>query len=98
MPSISKKDVAHIAKLARLALTSKEQSQLVKELGSVVAYVQQLGAVNTEDVSATHQVTGLMNVLREDVPVQQTIEVREQLLNAAPDRVGDYIRGKAVFQ
>lgn len=66
MPSLTKQQVLHIAKLARLTLTPAEVDKMTKELSSILDYVAVLGEVNTENVEPTAQVTGLTNALRED--------------------------------
>ncbi len=66
MPSLTKEQVLHIAKLARLTLTPAEVDNMTKELSSILDYVAVLGEVNTDNVEPTAQVTGLTNALRED--------------------------------
>ena len=92
------KDVAHIAKLARLHLTDAEQKKLAGELSSILSYIDQLKSVDTTGVSPTVQVTGLSNVLRDDRAVHPGIEMREELLSAAPKRTGDFVETKAIFE
>lgn len=66
--AISEKDVRHIAKLANLALSDQEVGRMTQELGAIVAYVEQLGQVDTAGVEPIAQVTGLVNVTRPDEP------------------------------
>ncbi|MBI4262365.1 Asp-tRNA(Asn)/Glu-tRNA(Gln) amidotransferase subunit GatC [Candidatus Uhrbacteria bacterium] len=98
MAKLSLSDVEHIAKLARIHLTDTEQQKLVTELSSILSYIDQLKAVDTTNVPPTAQVTGLTDVLRDDVSQQQSVDVREQLLNATPKRTGDFVETKAVFE
>ena len=58
--------VRHIAKLARLGLTEEEIGKFAGQLDNILTYVAKLNEVDTSDVAATSQVTGLQNVLRED--------------------------------
>ncbi len=98
MGLLSQKDVEHIAKLARIQLTDREKKKLVSELSSILSYIDQLKEVDTKGVPPTAQVTGLTDVLRDDVAIQQSVDIREQLLNAAPKRTGDFVETKAVFE
>ncbi|MBI4276544.1 Asp-tRNA(Asn)/Glu-tRNA(Gln) amidotransferase subunit GatC [Candidatus Uhrbacteria bacterium] len=98
MSTLTQKDVEKIARLARIALTDAEKEQFAAELSSILAYIDQLKKVDTTSVQPTMQVTGLTNVLRDDLAVQPTIETREELLNAAPKRTGDFVETKAVFE
>jgi len=63
---LSKKEVLHVAKLAKLSLSSSEISAFEKQLSDVVNYVSELGEVDTKDVEPTSQTTGLTNVFRQD--------------------------------
>ena len=65
--SLSKQQVLHIAKLARIILTEKEVSTFGKQLSSILDYVNLIQEVNTEGVEETAQVTGLKHVLRPDI-------------------------------
>jgi aspartyl-tRNA(Asn)/glutamyl-tRNA(Gln) amidotransferase subunit C len=67
MATLSTAEVLHIAKLARLAITEHEAATYAKELTSILTYVSQLQEVDTKNVEATAQVTGLTNVFRPDV-------------------------------
>ncbi len=66
MPKLSKDEVRHIAKLARLSLSEAEVEKFTTELTSILEYVEKLQEVDTEGVEATAQVTGLRNVFRDD--------------------------------
>lgn len=59
-------DIAHIAKLANLKLTSSEEKAFAKQLGEVVSYFSKLNKVNTDKVEPISQITGLVNVSRQD--------------------------------
>src|SRR3989338_10050947 len=64
---LSKQAVAHVARLARLGLTDEEAKQYAEQLSSILDYVEQLKRVDTEGIEPTAQVTGLENILRDDV-------------------------------
>ena len=50
---LTRKDVAHVAALAQLTLSDEETERLTRELGTIVAYVKELEAVDTTDVPPT---------------------------------------------
>ncbi len=66
MTKLTKDQVKHIAKLARLELTESELEKFPKELTSILQYVDMLTEVDTANVPPTAQVTGQNNVFRED--------------------------------
>lgn len=96
--ALTKEDVVHIAELARLDLRAEEIEHYQDDLTRIFDYIGQLQEVNTDKVEPTAQVTGLTNRFREDVPQETDSSVRERLLQAAPERDGDYIKVKAVFE
>lgn len=62
-----KKEIKHIAGLARLELTENELKKYGKELSNILNWIDQLKEVDTIDVDSTSQVTGIENIFREDV-------------------------------
>jgi aspartyl-tRNA(Asn)/glutamyl-tRNA(Gln) amidotransferase subunit C len=63
---LSAEQVKHIAKLARLGLRDEQVNKFAKQLSDILAYVEMLNEVKTDDVEPTSQVTGLENVTRND--------------------------------
>lgn len=68
MNTLSSSDISHLGRLSRLDLTAEEQERFAGQLTSVVGYVEQLSAVNTESIGQITGVTGLANVMGDDVP------------------------------
>lgn len=95
---ITKKQVQHIAKLARLQLTLKEVKIYQKQLGEILDYVGQLQKVNTKKIPPQTGGTQLKNIFRSDKAQSTGKKVREKLLENAPLRHGDYIKTRAVFE
>ncbi len=87
---ISKKDVEHVARLARLRLTEEEKEKLGKQLNQILEYVEKLNELDTKNVEPTSHVVPLKNVLRED-EVKPSLPVEEVLSNA-PDKKGKYFK------
>ena len=68
MSVITKKDVEHIAGLARIRLGEKEKEKMAKELGAILGYIDKLKEVDTEGIEPIAHITGMENVLRKDLP------------------------------
>ena len=68
MSHVTPEDVRHVARLARIALSDAEVAGLQPQLERILAYVEQLRAVNTDGVEPTSHVLPLSNVLRKDEP------------------------------
>lgn len=56
----------HLAKLARIKLTSKEEAIYLPQIESILEYIEVLNQADTENVIPTYQITGLKNILRSD--------------------------------
>ena len=67
MTKLSRDDVLHLARLARISLSDDEVAEFSGELSEILQYVEMLGAVDVSGLKPTNQVTGLTNVMREDV-------------------------------
>lgn len=92
---ISQAEVEHVAKLARIELSSSEKKKFQQEMATILDYVDKINEVDTEKVEPTWQVTGLENVQRAD-KVAPFME-NERLIAAAPDSQEQQVRVKAVF-
>jgi aspartyl-tRNA(Asn)/glutamyl-tRNA(Gln) amidotransferase subunit C len=79
---ISRSDVEHVAKLARLALTEEEIVALTGELGAILDHAAQVSALDTEGVPPTAHPLPLVNVLRADEARPGL--PRDEVLAAAP--------------
>lgn len=67
MASISRAEVAHLARLARLAVTDAELDVFAAQLDAIVGAVARVGEVAADDIPPTSHVIPLTNVLRPDV-------------------------------
>lgn len=83
MPAISRDEVAHLARLARLAVTESELDTFANQLDVILQSVARIGEVAAEDIPPTSHSVPLRNVFREDEP-QPGLE-RDAALAAAPD-------------
>jgi aspartyl-tRNA(Asn)/glutamyl-tRNA(Gln) amidotransferase subunit C len=78
---IDRKEVRYIAHLARLQLTVEEEEKFSRQLGEILAYVDKLEEVDTENVPPTSHVFALKNIFREDKK-KKSLSRREALSNA----------------
>lgn len=76
---LTKEQVRHIAKLARIELKDDEVEKYSTQLSGILDYMNILNEVNTDGVEPTSQVTGLQNVSRPDTV--SNVVMREELLN-----------------
>jgi aspartyl-tRNA(Asn)/glutamyl-tRNA(Gln) amidotransferase subunit C len=66
--TITRAEVAHVARLARLGLSEDEMDRLAVELDHILDAMQELQQLDTSAIPPTAQVIPLQNVMREDVP------------------------------
>lgn len=63
---LKKSEVEHVAALARLKLSAEEVEMYRKKLGSILSYVQTLNELDTTGVKETAQISGLIDIFRDD--------------------------------
>ncbi|OLF18797.1 Asp-tRNA(Asn)/Glu-tRNA(Gln) amidotransferase subunit GatC [Actinophytocola xanthii] len=68
MPNISRDEVAHLARLARLAVTEDELDMFAGQLDVILQSVASVGEVAAQDIPPTSHAVRLTNVFREDEP------------------------------
>ena len=78
-------NIDHVANLARLALTPEEKATFSAQLGDVLAYIEQLKAVDVTGIEPTAHAFPLYNVWADDVP-QPGLPVEAALRNAPAQR------------
>lgn len=89
---LDQEKVRHIAKLARLHLTDEEVERFGGQLTRILDYVAVLGEVNTDGVEEKNQVTGLANVMQEDVIGEKTAQPSELLAQSELPKEADQIK------
>jgi len=87
---LSREDVAHVARLARLDLTEDELVRFTDQLGAVLEHAADVASLDTEGVPPTAHPLDLVNVLREDRPVPSLD--RDEVLAMAPAAEGGRFR------
>jgi aspartyl-tRNA(Asn)/glutamyl-tRNA(Gln) amidotransferase subunit C len=94
--SISRKDVQHIALLARMRLTEDELQQMAAQLSGILEHIAVLQEADVSDVPPSVSTLPPIEDLRTDI-VAPSFPVDELLANA-PEREESYIRVKAVLE
>ena len=79
---IARDDVAHLARLSRLALAEDELDHLAPQLDEIIAAVARVQEVAAEGIPPTSHATGLTNVYRDDEPTPCLTP--EEALDQAP--------------
>ena len=88
--AISRDEVVHVARLARLALTEDELDRFAGQLDAILEAVGKVSELDLSDVEPTLHPLALSNVLAEDEP-RPSLPVEDALANA-PDREDDAFR------
>ena len=93
---LSREEVLHIARLARLGLSDEEVERAREQLSNILENFEILESVDTDDVPPTAQSLSLENVLREDEPCDSF--PRQEILANAPQQDEDSFRVRAVLE
>ncbi len=94
---MEKSDIQQLSKLCRIQISDEEAGAILKDLESILAYVEQLKEVPTEGVEPCFQVVSYReNVFGED-EIDDVIPCNEYLKNA-PSHVGNLIKTPPVIK
>jgi aspartyl-tRNA(Asn)/glutamyl-tRNA(Gln) amidotransferase subunit C len=96
MASISRDDVLHVARLARLHVSDEEVDRLQAQLSNILEAIETLRDVDTSHVGPTASVIRLENVMREDEP--RPPMSRDATLANAPLRDDPFLRVPTVLE
>ena len=88
--AISRDEVLHVARLARLALTDEEVERLGAQLNAILEAVGKVAELDLEGVEPTAHPLDLVNVWAEDAP-KESLPVEDALANA-PDREAGFFQ------
>lgn len=93
--AITKEQVQHVAKLAKLSFLDEELNAFTEQLGKIIDMVETLEEVDTENVPFTSNVAQLINVMREDVAEKGWN--RDELMRNVPESEDGFIRVPAII-
>ena len=89
-------DIAKVAALARIALSTEELEQYGRELGAILEHAERVQALETDNVSPTSHVLPMTNAFRAD-EVTPSLP-RDEILDQAPDAVDGYFRVPRILE
>jgi len=94
--AITREEVLHVARLARLSLPEAEADRLREQLSAILDYVKQLDRLDTREVVPTSHAVETGTPFRDDVvrPFGDT----EAILANAPDRHNDFFRVPRIIE
>ena len=93
---ITRANVEHVARLARLELTPAEAETFTGQMDAILAYVEKLNELDTTGIFPTSHAVPMENAFRVDV-VRPGIGVEAAMANA-PERVGSFYRVPKVIE
>ena len=82
---IDKNTINKIARLSRIKLDDKESEDYIKDLNSILEWVEQLNEVNTENVEPLSNISSSILPKREDVAIDENSS--DEILENAPDKL-----------
>jgi aspartyl-tRNA(Asn)/glutamyl-tRNA(Gln) amidotransferase subunit C len=85
MTAISREDVAHLAKLARVEMTPVELDHMATELDHILSAVKRVQEVATQDIQPTSHPLAMTNIFRDDV-VKPSL-TNSEALSGAPAKI-----------
>ena len=93
---LSREEVQHVARLARLHLTDDELERMREQLDAILAYIDKLRELDVEGVAPTSHAVPLVDVMRDDA-LAPCLPQEEALANA-PDRAGEFFRVPRIIE
>ncbi|MBI5575496.1 MAG: Asp-tRNA(Asn)/Glu-tRNA(Gln) amidotransferase subunit GatC [Deltaproteobacteria bacterium] len=94
--AITREEVLHVARLARLSLPEEEAERLREQLGNILSYIRQLDALDTKDVVPTSHAVEMGTPFRDDAV--HPFGDKEAILSNAPDRQEDFFRVPRIIE
>lgn len=94
---ITKEQVQHIAKLARVQLDEEELEKFQKDFSQILEFFETLKEVDVAQVEPMTHVIALENVAREDIGQKSRPELVEKLISMAPASKDGYLKVQEVF-
>ena len=92
MTRITSDDVRKVAKLCCLEIPDDDIEKYSNQLEGILEYIAQLERIDTLNVPPTTRAVEVVNVFREDTIVSSSSDVRDKILDLAPQREGEFFR------
>ncbi len=94
--ALTRKDVEHVAKLARLALSDQEKEHFTGQLGNILGYIEKLQELKTDQGASKPDASAAKAYWREDQARKSGL--KEAILANAPEREEDFFKVKKVIE
>ena len=78
---ITRQEVRHVAKLARLELSESEEERMTGQMNGILEYMDKLNELDTKDIAPTTHAIQLQNVFRPD-SIRDSLDRKDSLANA----------------
>ena len=95
--SLTTKQIQHIATLARIDIKENEIEEHGSKLSSIIDYIGQLQEVDVANIEPTAQVTGLENIMREDLIENCDEDIQIAALKQAAEKEERQIKVKRIL-
>lgn len=95
-PKISREEVLHVARLARVGVSDEDVERLIRQLSNILENFTALQQVDTEGVPPTSQSIPLLNVMKPD-EIRPSLS-QDEVLKNAPKLEGEFFRIRAVLE
>ena len=92
---ITAEQVRKVAELARLEIDDSDIAPLADQLGAILAYMEKLGEVNTDDIQPTAHAVDVSNAFRND-DVHPHLDRQRALANAPEKEEGGFVVPKVI--
>ncbi len=96
MAKITRKEVEHVARLARLELSEDEKVRMTDQLDAILGYFDSLSRLDTSEVEPMTTVIPMVSVMRDD-EVRPSLPL-EQALAGAPEREDEFFRVPRIIE
>lgn len=93
---LTKRELAHLAELARIELDPKEEERFIKDLGKILRHFEELQGLDTSNVPPMAGGTDIINVFRGDSERENTD--RGAGVDAFPEKADGYLKIPPVFE
>lgn len=92
------KDIKKLAELSRISISQDEKEIFLKDIGSILNYVDQIKkVVGTQEATAPREEGELVNIFREDEHYHDSGLFTKDLLESAPEKKDGYIKVKKIL-
>ena len=95
---MTKEDIIQLGNLVRIKLSESEEETFNQEISSILEYVSTVKNITADSENAEPKVGARFNVLRDDIITNEPGFFSEALLQAMPDREGQFMSVKKILK